>query len=753
VWPNRAPAAVRFRCYTPAVLVEVAVAAAVRGTFTYRVPSALAPEVQLGQRVAVPFGRSRRATGYVVGFPPSAPDGFELRDVVEILELVPPFTPKLVELIRWAEDYYLVPPGELLRAALPPGLNTRKGESGPARRGVEYASPAPCAPDAVAKLGRAAAQRAVLEYLLARGRIPVEELRAAFPKGRGALTALARRGLVALETETPVARSGLLPAAAAPPALTPDQAAALGQLEAALGTFAPFLLHGVTGSGKTEVYLRVIARAREAGKGALVLVPEIALTPQLAGRFRARFGDDVALLHSGLSDAERHAEWLRLRRGEARICVGVRSAIFAPVQDLAVLVVDEEHDASFKQEDGPAYHARDLAVVRAKREDAVLVLGSATPSLETLENARTGKYRRVELPARVDDRPMPVVELVDLGKLRRAGVTGLPGLLSPQLTSAVEGTLAAGQQTILFLNRRGYETLVVCEACGAEAGCTECAVSMTHHARRGLLVCHYCGKTERMDARCPACGGVRRGVGVGTEQVEEAVRSLFPRARVARLDRDAVTSADDTAGVLARFARRELDVMVGTQMVTKGHDFPGVTLVGVVLADTALALPDFRAAERTFQLLTQVAGRAGRGADAGRVLVQTFNPGTPAVACAATHDYAGFSAGELERRRQHGYPPFGRMMAARVEGSEEGARRTAEALAAAARPALGGEVAMLGPAPAAIERIRGRWRWHLLFRAPAPKALFRVHAALARVARKPPGGAAIRFDMDPYAML
>jgi primosomal protein N' (replication factor Y) len=734
------------------VLVEVAVAAAVRGTFTYRVPSSLAAEVALGQRVAVPFGKSRRATGYVVGFPTAPPAGFELRDLLEVLDPFPPFTPRLVELIRWAEDYYLVPPGELLRAALPPGLNTRKGDGGPARRGVEYAAAAEGAAEVLPSLSRARAQRAVLDYLLARGRIPVDELKAAFPHGRTALKALEKRGLVHLTTETPVARSGLLPGGAPPPALTPAQREAVDALVGALGTFQPFLLHGVTGSGKTEVYLQAIARAREQGRGALVLVPEIALTPQLSGRFRARFGDDVALLHSGLSDAERHAEWLRLRRGEARICVGVRSAIFAPVQDLAVLVVDEEHDGSFKQEDGPAYHARDLAVVRAKLEDAVLVLGSATPSLETLDNASRGKYRTLSLPTRIDDRPLPEVELVDLTRVKRRRQEPLPGLLSPRLAEALDHTLQAGQQAILFLNRRGYETLVVCEVCGEEARCTECSVSLTHHARRGLLVCHYCGRTEPAGAPCP-CGGVRSGVGVGTEQVEEAVRGLFPRARVARLDRDVVTSADDTAAVLARFANRELDVLVGTQMVTKGHDFPGVTLVGVILADTALALPDLRASERTFQLLAQVAGRAGRGADAGRVIIQTFNPRTPAVACAAGHDYAAFSAGELERRRAHGYPPFSRLMAVRIEGSEEGARRCAEAMAQAARPALGRDVAMIGPAPAALERLRGRWRWHILFRADGPRSLFRVHAALAQAALRPPGGASVRFDMDPYSMM
>jgi len=737
------------------MLVQVAVAAAVRGTFTYRVPPALEPEVAVGRRVAVPFGKSRRATGYVVGFAEAAPDGVAVRDLAEVLDTFPLFTPDLLELVRWAEEYYLCPPGELYRAALPPGLNARAGAAAPRRRAVEYAAPAPGAAGALTALARRArAQHAVLEYLLARGRIPVEELRAAFPAGRAALVALREKGLALVEAEAPLPAGALLAATAAAPPLMPDQAAALDVLAAALEAreFAPFLLHGVTGSGKTEVYLRAIAKVRASGRGALVLVPEIALTPQLAGRFRARFGADVALLHSGLSDAERHAEWLRLRHGEARICVGVRSAIFAPVQDLAMVVVDEEHDPSFKQEDGPGYQARDLAVVRAKQAGAACVLGSATPSLESLENARRGRYRLLELPLRVDDRPLPAVEVVDLARLRRGGRP--LGLVSPPLAAALEATLAARQQAILFLNRRGFQTLVVCEACGREERCESCSVSLTYHRRRGVLLCHYCGRVERVTPACPACGGPRRGIGVGTEQVEAAVRQLLPAARVARLDRDAVGSADDVAAVLARFANREVDVLVGTQMVTKGHDFPGVTLVGVVLADVALALPDFRAAERTFQLLTQVAGRAGRGADAGRVIVQTWNPGSPAITCAIGHDYAAFVAGELASRRALGWPPFARLLAVRVEGSDDGAKACAAALADAARPALAGQgVALLGPAPAALERLRGKSRWHLLFRAAGPEPLRRVHRLLAPVARRPPGGAAVRFDVDPYSMM
>ena len=737
------------------MLVQVAVAAAVRGIFTYAVPDALQAVVAPGCRVAVPFGRSPRATGYVVGFAAEAPAGITLRDVAAVLDAFPLFTPELLALVRWAEGYYLSAPGELLRAALPPGLNARAGAAAPRRRGVEYAAPAPAAAEALPALARRArGQHAVLDYLVARGRIPVEELRAAFPAGRAALLALRDKGLAHVESEAPLPEGALLPAPQAAPALAPDQAAALAVLADALDAraFAPFLLHGVTGSGKTEVYLRAIAHVLAAGRGALVLVPEMALTPQLAGRFRARFGPAVALLHSGLSDAERHAEWLRLRRGEARICVGVRSAIFAPVQDLAVVVVDEEHDPSFKQEEGPAYQARDLAVVRAKQAGAVCVLGSATPSLESLENARRGRYRLLELPRRIDDRPMPAVEIVDLTKVRRGGP---PSPISPPLAEALQATLSAGQQAILFLNRRGFQTLVVCEACGREERCDSCSVSLTYHRRRGVLLCHYCGQLQKVTPSCPACGGPRRGIGVGTEQVEAAVRALLPTARVARLDRDAVGSAGDVAALLARFANREVDVLVGTQMVTKGHDFPGVTLVGVVLADTALALPDFRAAERTFQLLTQVAGRAGRGVEPGRVLVQTWNPGSAAVACAREHDYARFAEGELASRSALGWPPFARLLAVRVEGTETGARDCAAALADAARPVIAGGhgVALLGPAPAALEKLRGKSRWHLLFRAAAPEPLRRVHGLLAPLARHPPGGAAVRFDVDPYSML
>ncbi|HTP25082.1 MAG TPA: primosomal protein N', partial [Anaeromyxobacteraceae bacterium] len=499
------------------LLVEVAVAAAVRGIFTYRVPSHLESSIEIGRRVTVPFG-ARRVTGYVVGQAQASPDGVTLRDIEGVLDAFPLFTKDLVELVRWAEEYYLCPPGELYRAALPPGLNSRQGTAPPRRREVEYAAPAPDAARALPALERRArSQHAVLEYLLARGRIPVDEVRTAFTTGRHALEALRRKGLAVIEVERRVPERALLSSPSETPSLTREQAAADATLAGALsaGRFATFLLHGVTGSGKTELYLRAIARTLEAGRGALVLVPEIALTPQLAGRFRARFGSEVALLHSGLTDGERHAEWLRLRLGEARICVGVRSAVFAPVQDLAVVVVDEEHDSSFKQDEGPSYQARDLAVVRAKQAGAVCILGSATPSLESLENARRGRYQRLELSHRVDDRPLPRIELIDLTRLRQGDRPF--GLISPPLAEALATTLAARRQSILFLNRRGFQTLVVCEACGRTGRCEACSVSLTYHRRRDILLCHYCGHAERASPTCPACGGPRRGIGIGTE--------------------------------------------------------------------------------------------------------------------------------------------------------------------------------------------------------------------------------------------
>jgi primosomal protein N' (replication factor Y) len=526
-----------------------------------------------------------------------------------------------------------------------------------------------------------------------------------------------------------------------------------GDQDGAAEAFAPFLLHGVTGSGKTEVYLRVIAAALAAGRTALVLVPEISLTPQLAARFRARFGDLVAILHSGLSESARLGEWSRLRRGDARIAVGARSAVFAPLAELGVIVVDEEHDGSFKQDEGVRYHARDVALVRAQRAGAVCVLGSATPSLETAAHAERGAYRKLTLTQRPTARPMPAVEIVDL----RTYVPDGDAMLSAPLRAAIGETLAAGDQTILFLNRRGFATFVLCRGCGHAFRCPHCSVSLTYHRHSDRLACHYCGFAQRVPEACPACGatGTIERKGLGTEKVADAIAAAFPAARVARLDRD-VASGAKVEAVLSRVARREVDVLVGTQMVTKGHDFPGVTLVGVLCADTGLNLPDFRAAERTFQLLAQVAGRAGRGDRPGRVMIQTYRPRTPAVLAAAAHDYASFFAAESAARAELGYPPHGRLIAVRVDGADAhevagAAQRLAELATAAVRRMDAGQVEIRGPVPAPLERLRNRTRWQVWLRSADRHALRRVARSL--LAADLVGSVRVGLDVDPMSAM
>ncbi|MCC6749815.1 MAG: primosomal protein N' [Deltaproteobacteria bacterium] len=576
------------------------------------------------------------------------------------------------------------------------------------------------------------------------------------PEGaRGLARALARKGKVRVE-EVPTARD---PFADAPRVedvqheLTVDQTAALASLlEAAEArTFRAFLLHGVTGSGKTEVYLRLIDVALRAGRSALVLVPEISLTPQLAGRFRARFGGEVAVLHSGLSDAQRYEQWRLLRTGSCRIAVGARSAVFAPLADLGVVIVDEEHDGSFKQEEGVRYHARDVALVRAKRSGAVAVLGSATPSLESYHGAMEGRLALLKLPGRVREQVMPEVVVLDLRRYQ----AGEGGILSAPLAAALAETLEQREQAILFLNRRGYANFVLCKGCGYVFRCGECSVSLTHHERRGRLVCHYCGFSRPRPTRCPECDGdTVELLGLGTERVEEALRARFPSARVARLDRDSARGAGLNR-ILRQVHDREVDILVGTQMVAKGHDFPSVTLVGVVCADQGLHFPDFRAAERTFQLLTQVAGRAGRGDRPGRVVVQTYQPMHPSIEAARTHDYDGFFAQELRARRELQYPPLGHVIALRFEGPDgaavgEAAKRVASHFVLP----KDGTAWVMGPVEAPIARIKGRSRWLLLVRGRTRQA---VRDATRRVwqgdALREAPGVRVVIDVDPQSLL
>jgi primosomal protein N' (replication factor Y) len=740
----------------------VAVGRPVRGEFTYRVPPSLLGRLEPGQRLEVPFGRGR-AVGFYLGEAPEPSSQVlpRLKSIERLLDERPALTADVVELVRFAASYYRYPLGEALRSALPPGLSGAEVEQEVAPDVVTYAQASPGA--SPAGLGRAPAQEAALSYLLAvGGRAPVEEVAHAIPGAREHLKKLAARGLVTLEAEV-VHRGvhqGLAQGRMA--SLTDEQTAALAVLTPALGSrrFRPFLLHGVTGSGKTEVYLQVVEAALAQGRGALVLVPEIALTPQLVGRFRSRFGTEVAVLHSAQRDKERLRQWQALRRGTVSIAVGVRSAIWAPVANLGVVVVDEEHDPSFKQEEKLRYHARDLAVVRAQKAGCLVVLGSATPSLETLENVRRARYEVLTLSRRVDDRPMPRIQLVDL-RVERPRTPETRGTEPPVLSSvaraAITETLERGQQVILFLNRRGHATFLTCEVCGESLKCQDCDVCLTLHLSARQVQCHYCGRASFVPPTCPSCGGPLLTLGVGTERLEAEVIEVFPRARVARLDRDAASNAETLTDLLARFARRELDVLVGTQMVAKGHDFPGVTLVCVVLADTALAMPDFRAAERTFHLLTQVAGRAGRGADAGRVLVQSYNPEAPPVARMLESDFAGFSAAELERRRALAWPPYTRLAAIRVEG--DGAELTTRVatrlgqVLARALPHSSRGVRLLGPAPAPITKLRGKTRWQLVLKAPTHHALGPPLDALEKALEDLPSGVKVIIDVDPVAML
>ena len=755
----------------------------------------------------VPFGR-RTATGVVLG-PADALAGGAVRDALRLLDEAPLVTAEVIELVRFAAAHYLSPLGPALRAALPPGIDVkevlvpkltpagqaflqegqldlpgqeeatrralRRVENGGklsraqqdalARRGLvslsreegEARVKAPLVEMAQAAEGartealrRAPRQAEVLAWLLARGApLPVEELLLAFPQARPQLRALVARGLA---TVSRVPAGPVLledaPWGDQRHEATQAQGAALRELTAALdqGGFASFLLQGVTGSGKTWVYLEAIAHARAKGLSALALVPEIALTPQLAGRFRARFGGDVAVLHSGLGERERLSEWNRVRDGRAGIVVGARSAVWAPLSRLGIVVVDEEHEPSYKQEDRLRYHARDLALVRAQRAGAVAVLGSATPSLETLRRAQEGRLRTLLLPERVDGRAMPAVTVI---KRRVSGE-----LFTPALAEALRETVARGEQAILFLNRRGHTRTLLCDSCGAAVGCPNCSVALVlHRAGRDALRCHLCGHEEPERAACAACGGRKlAGISGGTEKAEEELRALLPQARQARLDRDAAGGPGQAAAVLARFARRELDVLIGTQMVAKGHDFPGVTLVGVLDADGPLHLPDFRAAERCVQLLTQVSGRAGRGVLPGRVLLQAFRPEEPAVLAAS--DYPAFAEGELARRAALQFPPFVRLAALRLQGNDEGrVRGAAERIAQVARRlvARGEQADVLGPAPAPLAKLRGKHRYQVLLRAKDHAPLHRLGRALQ--AAHDVAGVELAIDVDPVALL
>jgi primosomal protein N' (replication factor Y) (superfamily II helicase) len=734
--------------------------------FTYLVPPELRDRVKRGARVLCELGK-RKVLGVVLDVAERPPEiAIErMKPIVAVVDAEPVLPEELLSFLQQLASYYVAPIGGAIELSLPAVersaaelLKATQGELGkvPAKvvgRWVQFVELAAQRPLAAVPRGKAPQVLTALE----RGALPTAEVEKLVPGARAALKRLAELGFVELtKREPPPEPDALLGAAVprdVPPELTAAQAAAVAGISQKLtaGERAQFLLEGVTASGKTEVYLRAAKHTLELGKSAIVLVPEIALTPQLVARFRARLGDQIAVMHSALSDSERHRMWRGLRSGELRIAVGARSALFAPVSSLGLICVDEEHDGSFKQEEGVRYHARDMALLRAHRAGAVCVLGSATPSLSSVALVREGRLLHLRLPARARAASiLPSVEVVDI---RRVG-PGIAGekLLSLPLTRALEAVLSSKQQAILFLNRRGFAPSLVCEACGHVAECPHCSVSLTlHRARRSELVCHYCDYTTRVPERCQKCNAADLGEeGAGTERIESLLAERFPQARIARLDRD-VAAGIKSEKVLTRMREGEIDILVGTQMVTKGHDLPNVTLVGVLNADAALSMPDFRAAERSFHLLVQVAGRAGRGDVKGKVLIQTRTPDHPAIAFAASHDVTGFVEQEMVLRQELNYPPFSRLALVRVDAVEEPrAQAAAERLARLAKKeGQGAEV--LGPAPAPLVRLRNRYRYRFLVRSNDRAAL---RAALLAVARAPSDHKVrVAIDVDPVNML
>lgn len=746
------------------MFVRVAVPVPLGQAFTYSVPDATKPPPARGARVLVEFGR-RKLFGVVLDVSPTlseAVDPAKIKPVLGVIDTEPVVKSELLDFLLELARYYLAPIGEVLRLALPAierssleeladqGVLAPKARTVGRVVQVAVANPAASVPETLA-----GAPLVLWQELSGKDAVPLSELEKLHKGARRAVKKLAELGLCRIERREQVSA----PAASEVhldqrPELTEAQARAVAAIQEALDRRTPeaFLLDGVTASGKTEVYLHAAEHCLNQGKGVIVLVPEIALTPQLTARFRARLGDAIAIVHSGLGNKERLHMWKQLQKGHFKVAVGARSALFAPVTDLALICVDEEHDGSFKQEEGVRYNARDMALLRAHRAGAVAVLGSATPSLSSEAAVRSGKMTRLKLPVRANQKAMlPRVTIIDLKRVG-AGPSG-DRFLSLPLYRALERCLAAGEQAILFLNRRGFAPSLVCEGCGNFVECPQCSVAMTLHRARGeRLVCHYCDYARARAETCPRCGSDRLiEEGVGTERVEEQLGKAFPSARIGRLDRDVAAGAKSER-VLSRMRRGEIDILVGTQMVTKGHDLPSVTLVGVLNADAALSLPDFRAAERCFHLLVQVAGRAGRGDKPGEVLIQTRQPEHPAVALAARHDVAGFTEREMQERRELRYPPFARLALIKLDSPDAAvAEREATRLAALARSLASAAIAVVGPAPAPLARLRNRYRFRFMLRGSDRAALRKVLLGLARA--KTRGDVRVAIDVDPMSML
>jgi primosomal protein N' (replication factor Y) len=720
----------------------------------YRVPEAMAEKIGVGSRVRIPV-RTRMLPGTVIElleeceFP-------GVKEISGLLDERPMIRPAMLDLAYWMADYYCCPLETAVCSVLP--VAVRDGRVTAKKQNTARLAREINESDLEKIAVRAPRQGDALRVLIEAGK-PLPVAKAANLAGvtEGVFRTLEKNGLVVIESAV-VARNPHSEqyVAGAELTLNSEQEEAMrAVVEEMANPSRPILLFGVTGSGKTEIYLRAIRHALDAGKTALVLVPEIALTPQTVERFKSRFADiqdRIAVLHSHLSDGERHDEWHKIHTGHARVVIGARSSIFAPVENPGVIIVDEEHESSYKQDEAPRYNARDMAVLRANREKAAVILGSATPSLESWHNAQSGKYHLVRLNQRVDDKSMPVVRVVDLRRPTRNDPGG--GILSKPLRDAIEGRIQKGEQTILFLNRRGFSTSMICEACGHVCQCSDCSVSLTYHRAAERLVCHICGHNQRAPKSCPKCSDPKiRHAGTGTQKVEEALQRIFPKARIARMDADSMTRKEAYRETLGAFKEGRIDILVGTQMIAKGLHFPNVTLVGIVNADLGLHIPDFRAGERTFQLLTQVAGRAGRGEMEGEVFVQTFTPFSPSIQFARHHDFEGFMEQEMEFRRSFGYPPYGKMALITLRGTMlERVEFSAITLSRKLKAAAGEGILVGEGVPAPLEKAKTYYRFQVSLRGASSMRLARLTREVLDVLPMPED-VFVAVDIDPLHLM
>lgn len=804
-------------------IVEVAVGLPVSKTFHYLIPERMQGSLQVGMRVLVPF-KGRKVTGFCLNLLDQPPREIEekLREVEGLLDEAPLIDSQMLRFYRWISDYYLYPLGEVIKAGLPPGLHLKselflslqddgmkalvQGSIGPAeekvmkemercgkvslkrmlkifsgeisrsqifslkRKGLLQIDAGFKSKEIKPKLERivryvggepiekiSKKQSEILKWVEDRGEVTYPELCKRFKSPSNPIRSLQEKGLLSIVLREVCrdlsVRPGLKPYPK--PELTSDQKSVLNEILKGIHSkrYTPFLIHGVTGSGKTEVYLRAIEEVLYQGREAIAIVPEISLTPQLLSRFKDRFGENLAMLHSGLGKGERYDQWRKIWRGEVKIALGARSAIFAPFKNVGIIVVDEEHDPSYKQEEKLKYHARDIAVVRAKEAEATLLLGSATPSLESFHNIEKGKFRLLTLPERIGANPLPKVEVVDMKNEK--------GLLSEKLKAALQKNIEEKRQSLLFLNRRGFANFILCPECGFTFKCPNCSVTLTFHLKDRSLQCHYCDYRVRAPGDCPNCKGHRlRGLGIGTERLEQEIKDLFPGKEVGRMDRDTTSRRDSHQQILKNLESGKIDILVGTQMIVKGHDFPNVTFVGVISADTSLHFPDFRSSERTFQLLTQVAGRAGRGDAAGEVVIQTFNPDHSSVRMAKEHDFDGFYREEIGFRRALEYPPFSRMINFRLTGnSEKRTKMAAEEMEKIGQSLLkrgfGKGIELLGPSAAPFMRLKGKFRMQMLAKGVHSRLLHQFAKALMtrmeeQIKEK---GVNLDVDVDPVFVL